>query len=115
MNKGHRDDRTPRPWTREQIHAVLPALAGVTRRAAIGVARRLERLARWESPDDLAAIDRQVQQWFDDVRRLGGEPRGLWLVEFRGLGGWFGWREGDDDLTLYRPHGAPPAERAPLH
>ncbi len=115
MNTGHRDETTSPSLTREQIRAVLPTLIGLTRRAAATVAVRLERLTRRESIEELAAIDRRVQQWFEDVRGLGGEPRGLWLVEFRGRAGWFGWNEGDDDVTLYRPHGAPPEERARLH
>jgi hypothetical protein len=114
VNQGYQDE-TRAPLTRAQIRVVLPTLAHVTKRAARFVADRLERLTRWESPEDLAAIDAHVQDWFDSVRRLGGVPRGMWLVEFPGRAGWFGWQEGDADITLYRPHGAPPEERGPLH
>ena len=51
MNQGYQDE-TRAPLTRAQIRVVLPTLAHVTKRAARFVADRLERLTRWESPEE---------------------------------------------------------------
>jgi hypothetical protein len=63
----------------------------------------------------LDEIDAQVQRWYGEVRSLGAVPRGLWLVEFPSLAGWFGWQQGDDDVTLFRLYGTAPGERSRLH
>ena len=97
------------------MREALPALQQTTLRASRAVARRLDPLDISEGAPDLVAIDRDVQRWFEEVRCLGAVPRGLWLVEFPARAGWFGWRLGDRDFTLFRLYGAPPEERAFLH
>jgi len=94
------------------MREALPALQRTTLRASQAVARRL---GTSDGSPDLVAIDRDVQRWFEEVRCLGAVPRGLWLVEFPARAGWFGWRLGDRDFTLFRLYGAPPEERAFLH
>ena len=115
MNHGHHDESRPTPVTRARMREVLPTLQRVTSRASRAVERRLDRLDESGEVSELAAIDAEVQRWFDDVRRLGGVPRGLWLVEFPARAGWFGWRVGDTDLALFRMYGTSPEDRAPLH
>ena len=114
MNQQHHEVHHPIALTRSQIRRRLPALRALTRRAAESVEDRLDLLEGFDRDLDLDDIDDHVQAWFGAVRKLGGVPRGLWLVEFPARAGWFGWRDGDDDITLFRPYGAGPEERSLL-
>ena len=103
------------PLSPEQVRALLPTLDRITRRAAEAVELRLDRLGKLPGAGNLDTIDELVHAWFDDVRRLGGVARGLWMVEFRSEGGWFGWVRGEKGVGFYRPIGTPPKARSRLH
>ena len=105
----------PIALTRAKIRRLLPTLRRLTALAEVAVSERLDRIDGSGARADLDDIDARIQRWFADVRGLGAVPRGLWLVEFPSRAGWFGWRHGDDDVTLFRPYGARPEGRVTLH
>jgi hypothetical protein len=100
------DTAPPRRFSLDEASAVLPNVRKVTDdavRACEQVVRRMERLAPGEPEhgqlgESLSAI---VSRWTADVEALGGEVKGLWLVDFDNGQGYYCWRHPEPAITHF--------------
>lgn len=65
-------------------------------------------------------VEEQLQQviltWTDQIRSIGGEAKGPWLVDFdTGKGFYWCWRYPERELTYYHTHEAGFAGREPIN
>jgi hypothetical protein len=95
----------PRPSTKRTLsfleaRALIPTIHGLTEAAQ----NQLVRLAEPgvdESSDQSGAI---VDEWARAVSALGGDVKGLWLVDFDNGSGYYCWRFPETDLDFYHSY-----------
>ncbi len=78
---------------------------------------RLEALGGSES--DLSRsleveIDRELQAWNEKVRKLGGVPKGLWLVDLDAGDGYYCWKYPEAEVTHWHEYKSGFPGRLPL-
>ena len=91
-----------RQFTLDEARAILPAVRRVTERAVKSVEAARERMEGGVTEAaHRATLDEIVQLWAEQIERLGGEAKGLWLVDFDNGGGYFCWRWPERSLGHY--------------
>ena len=98
-------------FTLQQARALLPQVRELTSEAvrrAESVASQLDRLpeddhGRASLTDVLRAI---VNGWAEQVRALGVEAKGLWLVDFDNGEGYYCWRYPEETVAHYHSYDA---------
>jgi hypothetical protein len=101
----------PRPiFSLQQARELLPHVKHVTAdavRRAESLASQLNGLAE-DDPDHVsltAALREVVNGWAADVRSLGLEAKGLWLVDFDNGEGYYCWCYPEESITHYHGYG----------
>lgn len=104
-----------RRFTLEEARDVLPAVRRVTERAVKSVAAARERREEGVSEEaHREALDEIVRLWADQVGKLGGEAKGLWLVDFDNGGGYYCWRWPERQLSHYHGYEEGFSGRTPI-
>lgn len=104
-----------RTFTIEEAEEILPIIRRITDQASLR-ARDLQEQLRWVPREEplfrrlKAELDLIVRRWAVKIAQLGCEPRGVWLVDFDTGDGWLSWRQGDESLSFFHPHGEGPAD-----
>jgi hypothetical protein len=104
----------------EQARSILP----VVRRITVEFSAKVELLiARLETlqlnqTDTICALEKQVndliQSWNDKIRKLGAEPRGLWVVDFNSGEGYYCWKHPEIDILYWHSYEDGYSGRKPL-
>lgn len=87
-------------FTVESAQQILPSVSRITRIASRSVQKLLQQLEniRANNDNDAAIKDLEakvnsiVEKWQKRITALGGEPKGLWLVDFDNGNGVYCWR-----------------------
>lgn len=95
-----------RHFSLQEAVALLPDIQRLTREAVARsepLARQLDAL---EDTDPLRAsiassLHDIVEQWSSEVRALGAEVKGLWLVDFDNGEGYYCWRHPESAITHF--------------
>jgi hypothetical protein len=93
----------------QEAAALLPAIRQRTDEAVLAsapLAARLERL-REDDPERASvseSLDAIVAEWTADVRALGAEVKGLWLVDFDNGEGYYCWRHPEPSITHFHTY-----------
>ena len=69
-----------------------------------------ERIAELESK-----INKDIAAWHSKVKKLGGIPKGLWIVNLDSGNGYFSWQHGETQLMYWQNYSQSFKERQPLH
>ena len=59
-------------------------------------------------------IDEKIQLWNQKVERLGGLPRGLWLVDFDAGDGYYCWKYPETEIAFWHGYKSGFMGRVPL-
>jgi hypothetical protein len=104
----------------EEARSILP----VVRRITVEFSAKVELLiARLETlqlnqTDTICALEKQVndliQSWNDKIRKLGAEPRGLWVVDFNSGEGYYCWKHPEIDILYWHSYEDGYSGRKPL-
>ncbi len=94
-----------RIWSLEEARAVLPQVIEITEnsiRQSGVIAKGLEDAILPENEqerreDELQAI---LNKWAASVMEIGGEVKGLWLVDFDNGQGYWCWKFGEDNILF---------------
>jgi len=90
----------------DDARALLPRVRQLTAEAVIRAEALAEELRRVPEQDPVhaqlsAALQDVVNGWADEVRALGVEVKGLWLVDFDNGEGYYCWKYPEDTVGHY--------------
>jgi hypothetical protein len=93
----------------EKLQRVLPRLRAVTTDAAGSAERLIARAEAFprEHPERLAIEEELhgvIETWAEAVSALGGEAKGLWLVDFDNGEGYYCWRHPETSVEYWHPY-----------
>lgn len=92
-----------RYFSKAQARALLPVIRRITREAADRVCHLSARLNHGQTFNKVE-IEREVQEtflnWQSKVARLGGQPKGMWLVDFDHGQGCYCWVFPETDIEF---------------
>lgn len=104
----------------DEARRILP----VVRRITLEFSAKVELLiARLESlplnqTETICSLEKQVnelvQVWNDKIRKLGAEPRGLWIVDFDAGHGYYCWKHPETDILYWHSYQDGYTGRIPL-
>jgi regulator of sirC expression with transglutaminase-like and TPR domain len=94
--------RSARTFTLEQARALLPRIREVT----AGAVMELEQLPEEDASDPEIARAREqvVGKWVRGISALGGQAKGLWLVDFDSGAGYYCWRYPEERLEYFHSY-----------
>jgi hypothetical protein len=106
-------------FTLEEVQEILPVLRRVTEEAVREVERRQAQILSAGEGSDLAdrtreQIEEIYRTWIGKVERLGGWPKGPWLVDFDNGIDFYCWQWPEDELEWAHPYETGIAGRYPL-
>lgn len=92
-------------FTLEEARTIIPLIAGFTAQSSKEVDRLIRLLDHMRStltPVRIAEIENQIRsiilRWQEKVEKLGGNPQGLWVVDFDFGSGYFCWKYPEPDI-----------------
>jgi hypothetical protein len=104
----------------EEARAILPVVRRITLEFSGKVElliARLETLALNQT-ETICALEKQVndliQSWNDKIRKLGADPRGLWVVDFNHGEGYYCWKHPEADILYWHSYEDGYSGRKPL-
>lgn len=96
----------PRILTRAEAQRLIPVIIKMTERTQKEVqflVQKLE-LVRQVDPDHAQTIENQIDDvmniWRDQVTRLGGKPKGIWIVDFDNGQGYYCWKYPEREIKF---------------
>lgn len=106
-------------FTLEEARHLLPVVRRVTERS---LARMQQLKARIEEIDPEPSqreyyeqqFARVVNDWSEKIRKIGCDPKGLWLVDFDNGNGYFCWRYPEPELVYRHTYEGSFAGRLPI-
>lgn len=113
-------DMADRIYRYEEARALVPTIREITAGAVERVQELTAEMAR--SPEgSLRArklrewISTAIQHWAEAIHEVGGQPKGVWTVDFdSGEGFYYCWTFDEDDLTYYHRYEEGFVGRKPL-
>lgn len=108
-------------FTLEQANAILPVVRKITNeysQIVEGLIRRLESVDPKNRPitDALEAeINEHIKAWHAKIRKLGGNSKGLWLVDFDSGDGYFCWKFPEAEVMYWHSYEDGFTGRIPLN
>jgi hypothetical protein len=93
----------------ESAHRLLPKVQAITAEAvrhAEGIVAEVQRLPDSEPrrADLEQDLRRVIEQWAQAVAALGGEAKGLWLVDFDNGQGYWCWKHPEPSIEYYHSY-----------
>lgn len=96
----------PRVMSRPEAQRLLPVLLKMTERAQKEVQGLVQRLELLRQVDENEAnrveneIDHIMERWREQVTRLGGQPKGVWIVDFDNGSGLYCWKYPEREIAF---------------
>ncbi|MBX7231987.1 MAG: DUF2203 family protein [Bdellovibrionales bacterium] len=112
--------RGNRLFSFSQAQQVLPIIRRITGRFFEPVENLIHQLERSkDSPavnlrDLEAKLDSLILEWHRKVIKLGGQPKGLWMVDFNSGDGYYSWSYPEMELEYWRKHNTRFEERGKI-
>jgi len=92
-------------FTLDEAAEILPVVRRVTGAAYQRVKNLSTRLSLVKSPEDKRAVQDEIQavfqEWHAKVTKLGGEAKGMWLVDFDTGEGYYCWLYPESEIAYY--------------
>ena len=94
----------------EEANGILPLIHKITEEYSQLVNELENRLEALGTSDEKKAeeieqqVNEYVQQWHSKVRKLGGLPKGLWLVDFDSGDGYFCWKYPEAEISHWHSY-----------
>ena len=104
----------------EEARSILPVVRRITTECSAKVELLIARLETLQlnQTDTICALEKQVndliQTWNDKIRKLGAEPRGLWVVDFNSGEGYYCWKHPEIDILYWHSYEDGYSGRKPL-
>jgi hypothetical protein len=104
----------------DEVERVLPVVRRITNEFSAKVELLIARLETLQlnQTETICALENQVngliQQWNDKIRKLGAEPRGLWVVDFDYGRGYYSWKHPEPEIAYAHDYGESYTGRKPL-
>ncbi len=94
-----------RVFTLEQAKEMLPIVRRITRRANEEFQKHASQLSVLKDGERRKICEERAneafRQWVEKVQKLGGEAKGLWLVDFDSGEGYYCWKWPEPDILHY--------------
>jgi hypothetical protein len=104
----------------DEAQSILPVVRRITQEFSTKVETliaRLETLPLTQN-ETICALEKQVneliQTWNDKIRKLGAEPRGLWVVDFNSGKGYYCWKHPETSINYWHSYEDGYSGRKPL-
>lgn len=104
----------------EEARSILPVVRRITAEFSAKVELLIARLETLQlnQTDTICALEKQVndliQSWNDKIRKLGADPRGLWVVDFNSGEGYYCWKHPEIDILYWHSYEDGYSGRKPL-
>lgn len=91
----------------EEAQNILPVVRRITQDFSAKVELLIARLETLQlhQTETICALEKQVndliQGWNDKIRKLGADPRGLWVVDFMCADGYYCWKHPEADILYW--------------
>lgn len=91
----------------EEAQRILPVVRRITQEFSAKVELLIARLETLQlnQTETICALEKQVndliQTWNDKIRKLGADPRGLWVVDFGCGDGYYCWKHPEADILYW--------------
>ncbi|MGE4131264.1 MAG: DUF2203 domain-containing protein [Bdellovibrionales bacterium] len=107
-------------FTLEEAGQILPVVRRITQEFSSKVEVLIARLETLQlsQTDTICALENQIneliQSWNDKIRKLGAEPRGLWVVDFDSGEGYYCWKHPEVEIAYWHGYDDGYPGRKPL-
>ena len=104
----------------EEARRILPVVRRITLEFSAKVELLIARLETLQlnQTETICALEKQVneliQSWNDKIRKLGADPRGLWVVDFNSGEGYYCWKHPESDILYWHSYEDGYSARQPL-
>lgn len=104
----------------EEARQILPVVRRITFEFSSKVELLIARLETLQlnQTETICALEKQVneliQTWNDKIRKLGADPRGLWVVDFNSGAGYYCWKHPELDILYWHSYEDGYSGRKPL-
>lgn len=104
----------------EEARRILPVVRRITLEFSAKVELLIARLETLQlnQTETICALEKQVneliQTWNDKIRKLGADPRGLWVVDFNSGDGYYCWKHPEIDILYWHSYEDGYSGRKPL-
>lgn len=104
----------------EEARQILPVVRRITMEFSSKVELLIARLETLQlnQTETICALEKQVneliQTWNDKIRKLGADPRGLWVVDFNSGEGYYCWKHPELDILYWHSYEDGYSGRKPL-
>jgi hypothetical protein len=104
----------------DEARAILPVVRRITLEFSAKVELLIARLETLQlnQTETICALEKQVneliQTWNDKIRKLGADPRGLWVVDFNSGEGYYCWKHPESDILYWHSYEDGYTGRKPL-
>ncbi|MBX3020608.1 MAG: DUF2203 domain-containing protein [Bdellovibrionales bacterium] len=94
----------------EEAQRILPVVRRITHEFSAKVELLIARLETLQlnQTETICALEKQVndliQTWNDKIRKLGADPRGLWVVDFNNGDGYYCWKHPEADILFWHSY-----------
>ena len=99
-----------RSFTESEVNGLIPLVLKLTEGAQSEVNRLMNRLDHTLPPQRVQSkVDSEIEQqinfiidrWESKISKLGGNPKGLWLVDFDFGDGYYCWKFPENEIKFY--------------
>lgn len=97
-------------FTLEQAIELTPLVRRITQDYAKQVETMMARLETIDLSQEAViqslemSINERIQEWHTKIRKLGGVPKGLWLVDFDAGDGYFCWKFPEETIMYWHSY-----------
>lgn len=104
----------------DEARSILPIVRRITTEFSAKVELLIARLETLQlnQTETICALEKQVndliQTWNDKIRKLGADPRGLWVVDFNSGEGYYCWKHPEIDILYWHSYEDGYSGRKPL-
>ncbi|MGE0529332.1 MAG: DUF2203 family protein [Bdellovibrionales bacterium] len=94
----------------EEAQQILPVVRRITQEFSAKVEFLIARLETLQlnQTETICTLERQIneliQAWNEKIRKLGADPRGLWVVDFNSGDGFFCWKHPENDISYWHSY-----------
>lgn len=110
--------KKPKRFTLTEAKQLLPKVKEITHEARDTIDPLIKKVEATLDPEEHAQMSAYVQslvnEWADQIQKLGVVPKGLWLVDFDSGEGYFCWQHDDEDLLFFHGYNEGYTNRVPI-
>lgn len=103
-----------------EVNALVPVFLKITEVYNQEVNALIARIEALPDTEDKRAVEYEeeindkIKQWHLKVKKLGGTPRGLWLVDFDAGDGFYCWKYPEEEVKFWHSYQDSASDRIPL-